>query len=258
MESDYKPIIKSTPQEFRAIDVYVIGDLHYGSAQFDERKWNVVKDEILSAQNRYVVFVGDLMENAVPGSRSSVFEQICNPQDQKEFVVQQFVDLKDRILSIIDGNHEKNRSYKYAGLFPLFDAAVIAGIPELYRPHFAFVDVGVGARKKDPSQQTHYVIYTSHKAKDNKNYCSSDFVENVDLFCYGHDHSGKSEPRGKLIYDTKLKMVRQATVATIDGGSFLRYGGYAADNAYRPNADTLYKATLLGEEKRICITGFSA
>lgn len=257
VRSDYEPIIISTPKAFSHIEVYVLGDLHYGSKQFDERKWNAVKDEILEASNRYCVFVGDLMENAVPGSRSSMFEQVCNPQDQKEWVTQQFADLKDRILGVVDGNHEKNRSYKYSGLFPLFDATVIAGIEDKYRPHFAFIDVGIGQRKKDASQQTHYVIYMSHKAKDAKNYCSSDFVENVDLFCYGHDHTGKTEPRGKLIYDTKLKMVRQMTVTTIDCGSCLSYGGYAADNAYRPNADTLYKATLLGGEKRVYVTGYS-
>ena len=256
MRSDYEPILINTPKEFSAIEVYVLGDLHYGSAQFDERKWNAVKDEILDAQNRYVVFVGDMMENAIPGSRSSVFEQVVAPQAQKEWVTQQFCDLKDRILGIVDGNHEKNRSFRQAGLYPLYDAAAIGGISDLYRPHFVFIDDGVGSRKKDPSQQTHYVIYMTHKAKDNKNYCTSDFAENVDLFCFGHDHSGKSLPRGKLVYDTKLKMVRKVTVDTLNCGSLLSYSGYAADNAYRPNSDTLYKATLFGDEKRIYTTGF--
>ena len=256
MRSDYEPILVNTPKPFSFIELYMVSDLHYGSSQFDECRWNKLKAEILEAPNRYVLFAGDAMENAVPGSKSSMFEQKVPPHEQREWVVEQFSELNDRVLAVVDGNHERNRSTKLAGLYPLYDACLLAGIGDVYRPHFAFVDIGVGVRKKDPTQQTHYVAYVVHKAKDTKQYSSADFVDGIDIMCFGHDHASHDMPRGKLVYDAKRKQIRQASVEVIDAGSMLIYGGYAADSAYRPNTDKLYKATLFGDEKRIVTTGF--
>lgn len=256
MRNDYEPILVQTPKEFGWIELYVISDLHYGNAQFDEKKWDKVKREILDAPNRFMVFAGDAMENAVPGSKSSMFDQRVPPHEQREWVVKQFSELRDRILAVVDGNHERNRSTRLVGAYPLYDACLIAGIEDVYRPHFAFVDIGVGTRKKDASQQTHYVVYVVHKAKDTKQYSSADFIDGIDILCAGHDHTSKDMPRGKLVYDAKLKQIRQASVEHLDAGSFLSWGGYAVDNAFRPTSDKLYKATLFGDEKRILTTGF--
>ena len=256
MKSDYEPILLNTPKEFSQIEVYSIHDLHKGNRLFNDRKWEAVKAEILDAPNRYLVFVGDAMENAVPGSKSDIFEQICSPQEQKEWFAEQLTELRDRVLCVVDGNHERNRSTKLCGLYPLYDCALIAGIGDRYRPHFAFVDVGVGARKRDPSQQTHYVIYAVHKAKDTKQYSSVDFVDGVDAMLFGHNHSPADLPRGRLVYDTTLKQIRQKDVEVLNCGGYLTWGGYSADNAYRPNSDKLYKLVLRGDEKKLCTVGF--
>ena len=256
MESDYSPIIFNTPKEFAYIELYVIHDLHKGSVEFDERKWNAVKEDILSVPNRYMIFVGDAMENAVPGSKSDIFNQVMTPQAQKEWVAEQLHDLADRTVAIIDGNHERNRTTKLTGMYPLYDCALIAGIGERYRPHFAIVDIGVGARRKDPSQQTRYVVYAVHKARDTKQYSSADFVDGIDAMVFGHTHSPADVPRGKLVYDSKLKQIKQRSIEVVNAGSFVAYGGYAVDNAYRPNSDKLYKFIFMGDEKRIGTAGF--
>lgn len=256
MYNDYEPIHYNTPKDFDEIEIYLASDLHYGNPQFNENKWNAFKSEILSQKNRYLIFAGDAMENAVPGSKSSVFEQIKPPFEQREWIVEEFKQLKDRILAVVDGNHERNRSTKLVGLYPLYDACLLSDIGHLYRPHFAFVDIGVGSRKKDPKHQTHYVAYVTHRAKETRLYSSADFIDGIDLMVYGHDHSSHDSPRGKLVYDKFNKLVSQATVEVLDSGSFLKYGGYAVDSAFRPNPEKMYKVTLLGKEKKIITTGF--
>lgn len=256
MQSDYSPVLFTTPKEFAFIEVYAIHDLHVGNATFNLQKWNALKEDILSVPNRYAIFVGDMMENAVPGSKSDVFTQTMPPQDQKEFIAKELTDLAERTIAIVDGNHERNRVTRATGLYPLYDCALLAGIGDRYRPHFVIADIGVGARKKDASQQTHYVIYAVHKAKDTKAYSSADFVDGIDAMVFGHTHSPQDIPRGKLVYDGKLKQIRQRSVETINAGSFCQYGTYAVDNAYRPNSDKLYKFILMGDEKRIGTAGF--
>lgn len=257
MLDDFEPILFETPREFENIELYFLHDIHKGNALCDVKKWDAVKKEILSAPNRYAVFIGDALENAIPGSKNDIFTQTIPPQEQKEWFTEQLIDLRDRIAGGVDGNHEWNRSEKACGLYPLYDCFVIAGIKERYRPHFMFVDIGVGTSGKDPRhKQTHYVGYCVHVAKDMKNFSTADVIDGIDFFGYGHDHDPREHPRAKLVYDAKNKTVTQKSIETINSGSFLTYGGYAAQKAYRPVSDKIYKLVLSGREKKIVSIGF--
>ena len=95
MLPETQPILFNCPKEFDEIEIFPVHDLHYGSDCFNERKWNALRDLILSEPNRYVVWVGDLMENAIPNSKSSVFGQTCSPQAQKDYVTELFHEFKE-------------------------------------------------------------------------------------------------------------------------------------------------------------------
>ena len=89
---DWQPITVDLPTEWEFAHLYFVHDLHYGSELFDERKWTRLKNRILSDKCGKVLFIGDLFENAIPGSKSDMFTQTANPAEQKEFVAKQFVD----------------------------------------------------------------------------------------------------------------------------------------------------------------------
>lgn len=251
-----KPILFNTPAELNEIELYVIHDLHMGNYLFDGKKWDRLKKHILETENAFCLFAGDAMENAVPGSKSDVFSQLFNPEDQKEWFADQLKQLADRTVCVIDGNHERNRSTKLCGLYPLYDCCQYAGIKDRYRPHFAFADIGVGSGGHGKQKQIHYVGYIVHRAKDLKNFSTADMVDGIDFMVFGHDHDGRDHPRARLSYDSKNKSVSIKSVETINSGSFLNYGGYAADGAYRPNSPKMYKMILSGQGKKIDTVGF--
>ena len=87
----------------------------------------------MSQPNRYVICVGDYCENAVVGSKSDIYTQVYPPHIQKEWLTNQFYDLKDRIIAIVPGNHENNRITRVCGLYPVYDCAVSVGIQDRYR-----------------------------------------------------------------------------------------------------------------------------
>lgn len=248
-----------TPTEFDEIEIYPIHDLHYGNEQFNSNKWKRLKAEILGKPNRYCVMVGDLMEMAVPNSKSDVFSQTVPPEAQKEWISYEMEELKDRIIAIVSGNHEQNRATKLCGLHPLYDACCWARIQEKYRENFAVLDIGVGRRNGSQERQYHYVGYLTHKAKDLKNWSTIDTLEGFDFMIYGHDHDPKEHSRAHLVYDSKNKKITTKCVETVNCGSFLLYGGYAARNAYRPPSDKMYKLILHPQkhiEKKIQTIGF--
>jgi IS1 family transposase len=256
MQPDMKPILFNPPTEFNSIEIYPIHDLHYGNAQFNLAKWKKLKEEILAEPNRYCVCVGDLMEMAIPGSKSDVFTQSVPPDAQKEWIAYELGELADRVIAVVSGNHEHNRATKICGLYPLYDACCWARIQDKYRENFAVIDIGVGQRRKD--RKTQYVGFITHRAKELKGWSTVDTLEWFDFLLYGHDHDPKEHSRAHLAYDTKLKRLFYRSIESVDCGSFLNYGSYAARAAYRPPSDKLYKLVLCpkGDKKQIETVGF--
>ena len=258
MYPETKPILFNCSKEYDTVEIYPVHDLHYGSEQFNLRKWNALHDLILSEPNRFVIWVGDLMENAVPNSKSSMFDQMYSPQEQKEYITALFKEFKKRTIAVLDGNHELNRSTRMAGLYPLYDCCAIAGIEPAYRSAYAVIDIAVGSNyHRMKNKQAHYVGFATHKARSLKSFASVDALEGFDFFLYGHDHEPTDHSRGKLVYDSTHKAVTFRSVDVVNCGSFLSYGGYGAAAGYRPKSEKLYKLVLHGgAEKQIETVGF--
>ena len=258
MYPETKPIVFNCPKDYESVEIFPVHDLHYGNEQFNLTKWNRLHDLILAEPNRYVVWIGDLLENAVPNSRSSVFDQMYSPQEQKEYITALFKEFKSRTIAILDGNHEYNRSTRMCGLYPLLDCAAMAGISDRFRSAYAVMDIGVGSNShRDKNRQLRYVGFATHRAKSLKSFASVDALEGFDFFLCGHDHEADDHPRGKLVYNGVRRTVSVKSVDVINCGSFLRYGGYGARAGYRPKSDKLYKLVLRGGiEKQIETVGF--
>lgn len=256
MLSNYKPIVIHLPRDFKSAELYFAHDVHKGDALHDENKWERFKADILSAENRYIIFCGDYLDNAIVGSKGNIYEQIIPPHMQKEWFAEQLCQLRDRVLAIVPGNHEA-RTTRATGLSPIYDIVVLAGLDDKYRQHFAFVDIGIGQYRANNAHKQHrYVGFITHRMRDCKIYNGSDFVDGIDFAAYGHDHDAKDHPRAKLVYDNKNKTVAHKNIEVINSGAFLHYGGYSADSGYRPVSEKVYKLILSGTKKRITTVGF--
>ena len=254
--SDFKPIIINLPTDLDYADIYFIHDVHYGSELFDDRKWKALKSKRLEDKRAYVCIIGDMMENAIPNSKSDIFTQKCPPSEQKEWVTEQLTDLKDKIIAVVAGNHEYNRTTKVSGIYPLYDCCLLAGIDDRYRNNIAFIDIGIGIRKSAGKKQVHYFGQIQHKAKDIKTVCSADYTDGIDFFASGHDHEAKDKPRAKLVFDAHNKVIYKRNVECLNSGSFCDYGGYGARAGYRPQSDKMYMLRIFGYRKEMQSTGF--
>lgn len=250
----YTPIVIDTPKEFSYIEVLVASDMHYGSEQFNERKWSEFEN-LISVPNVYVAFVGDHMENATRTGKSDVYTQTVRPAEQKRWWIEHMRNYADKVLCIVDGNHDSRQS-KDGDYFPLYDIALMLGIEDRYRPDAAILDIGVGQRKPSDERQWRYFGYVVHKAQNQVNYGTADGIDGIDFFLSGHTHKPQDRPLGKLVYDPYNKQVRERSVENIVGGHFLNYGGYAARAGYRATSQKLYKLILHGTKKEISTSGF--
>lgn len=253
---DKVPIIVNLPKTQEFANIYFIHDVHYGSELFDERKWKALKQKILADDNALVFWIGDLMENAIPNSKSDMFTQKKSPAEQKEWVAEQLVHLASKTVAVVSGNHCSNRTTKTSGLYPLYDCCLLAGIGDKYRQIMAFVDIGIGKISKNNKKQVHYFGQIQHKAKDIKTVHSSDYTDGIDFFANGHDHEPKDRPRAKLVFDTHNKVIYKRNVECLNCGSFCQFGGYGAEAGYRPQSDKMYMLKIFGDKKQMETIGF--
>lgn len=253
---DEMPIEIDLPKDWQFANIYFIHDLHYGSELFDERKWKEFKKRIQADDKALICWIGDLLENAIPNSKSDMFSQKHPPAVQKEWVTEQLKDLAEKTIAVVAGNHCDNRTTKVSGLFPLYDCCLIAGIGDKYRQTIAFVDIGLGRFHGREGKKTHYFGQIQHKAKDIKTVHSSDYTDGIDWFANGHDHSPVDKPRAKLVFDKHNKVIYKRNVECLNCGSFCTFGGYGARNAYRPQSDKMYMLRIFGGEKKMETIGF--
>ena len=252
---DNVPIICNLPKDLDFADIFFINDVHFGSELFDEQKWKSLKQKIQDSDHAYVCWIGDIMENAIPNSKSDVFTQKYSPAQQKEWAAQELFDLRNKTIAVVSGNHEGNRTTKNCGLYPLYDICMLAGVDRLYRDTIAYIDIGIGMRG-DKKRQIHYFGQIQHVSKEAINYGFSDYTDGIDFFAYGHDHKPLNRPRAKMVFDQHNKVVYKRNIENINCGSFCKFGGYGAKGAYRPQSDKMYKLRIFGNEKKMETTGF--
>lgn len=252
---DDVPIICNLPKDIPYADIFFLHDIHFGSELFNEQKWKAFKKKIQDSEFSYVCWIGDVIENAIPNSKSDVFTQKYSPAQQKEWASQELFDLRNKTLSVVGGNHESNRTTKTCGLYPLYDICMLAGVDKKYRDTIAYLDIGVG-RSKDKNKQVHYFGQTQHVSREAKNYGFSDFTDGIDFYAFGHDHMPVDRPRAKMVFDQHNKVIYKKNIENINCGSFCDFGGYGAKNAYRPQSDKMYKLRIFGGEKKMETTGF--
>ena len=255
MKSSRMPILFNLPESLETAEIYLASDIHNGSAEFDEKRWELF-EELLKKPNAYVIFAGDQMEYATRSSKSDVYTQKMPPSQQKIWWIEHLYKYRDKIICLTDGNHEYNRGTKDADCYPIYDIATAIGIPERYRSEAAFVDIGIGNGGHGKGKQVHYVFRVQHQAKNNVNFGTADGIEGIDVFVSGHTHKPMDKPLGKLVYDSKNKSVSQKDVENIVCGHFLRFGGYGERGGYRPTATKLYSVILSGKKKSIETRGF--
>lgn len=97
--------------------LFPIGDFHYGSRQCDESFIKKVINEIRDNPSARWVSMGDLIENAIVGSKSDVYLQSIPPKEQVDAVIEMLTPIKDKGLFLVVGNHE-SRTMRVVGQQP--------------------------------------------------------------------------------------------------------------------------------------------
>lgn len=260
MLPDFELIIREFPER-KDLKLYPISDVHLGAKEHMQRQWEMFCQNILADPCAYLTLGGDLINNATRSSVSNVFDDTMRPAEQKKVMAKMLEPLRDRILCITPGNHER-RSRKDADDDPTYDIACKLDIEDRYRENIAFLKLRLGDPDGDGSKNPTYTVAVSHGAGGgiytgaavNRNERFGYIIDGLDLFIVGHSHKPFVTQPGKIYVDKQNNRVSIKPFKVVTATSWLDYGGYAAQKLLLPATHCLQTITLCGTKKDIAVT----
>ena len=226
--------------------LYPIGDFHLGSPQCNENFIREVLYEIEHNDKAYWVGMGDLMENAIVGSKSDIYKQIIPPREQMKYLVELLSPIKNKGLFLIAGNHEQ-RTVRATGIFPEEYISIELGLP-----YMGFSCLSVFQLMKSKTPQS-FTVYCHHNygggytkgGKINRAEKLRAIVPTADATFSGHFHTTSRMPA--TWYAPGREQIIKHVGYDYCIGSALEYdNSYAEERAKTPATAEMVKVTFRG------------
>ena len=249
------------------IVIIPVSDTHLGSPECREEEFRRFISSVAETPNVYLTLGGDLIDNGTRGSVTNPFRATMPPHIQKREMANILFPVRDRILCLVPGNHER-RSGKDADDDPLYDIACKLDLEHLYREDLAFVKIQLGIEKNEAGnrpgtyQRPTYVLVVSHGngggmlpgAAVNRGQRFGYVFEGMDLLVLGHTHVPYNIKYSKIRIDPRNNVVSEQPFKVLCATSWLEYGGYAMRKGLNPSAFAEQTCVLSGKNKNIRIT----
>ena len=218
--------------------IFTLSDLHIGLGNLDYIK-DIIKF-ISNIDNAYVVIGGDLTNNSIKNSLGSVLEEYVSGSDQVKMAVELLTPIKDKILAMIEGNHEK-RTQEAAYISITQMIATMLGIPDRYKQELAIGYISVG-------DDNCYTYVDLHKHRKTKNYY--DFY-NADCLVLEHTHEYSFTEKPVIFHNKYTKKPSIRNTYVINNGSALAFPSYAKKAGYSVQTIGTYIIELSGKKRNI-------
>jgi predicted MPP superfamily phosphohydrolase len=243
------------PESLTGIEIHTLADLHIGDAFSDMKEIRRQIKAIETTPNAYCILNGDLMNNATKTSVSDSYAEKISPSKQIDTVVELLNPIKDKILSIQSGNHEK-RTYRKEGIDIMERAAKELGLGDKFSMAGNLVFVRFGWDKVHQRKQC-YVIYANHgsgggRKEGSKAIRLADMaaVVDADIYIHSHTHLGMILKEGFLRVSPSNSCVCNVTKLFVNTASALDYGGYGEEYEYKANSKDTPIIYLDGTRKK--------
>ena len=244
-------------EEFKQIKVLALSDMHIGDSLCNLKLIRSVLDEVKESDNTFIILNGDLMNNSIKNSVSTVYDEVLSPMEQITRLTDLLEPIKDRILVIHPGNHEW-RSYKEDGVDIVRLVARQLGIEDRFSDGwwYLYLTLGMG-NKGRPIMYTITGVHgygggRKHGGKINNLVEMSDKVI-ADVYVMGHTHTPIMTRNSIFMPDYQHKTLVQKDKYYLMTNSFLEYGGYGEALGYTPSTNDHQEMILSGTKKLIKI-----
>lgn len=212
------------------IELWLMSDIHLGHQDCNIRELQRYIDYIAARDNAYVIGLGDYIEcvtSAKHPSGNAFLTQEINPNNQVRKIVELLEPIKDRILCLLEGNHEQ-RITKASQID--ITELIADKLGTLYLGYEGFVRLQFSRYKYHDLYITHGSSGSQYPESELKRYF--DLLGHlVDIIAIGHNH--RLFRYDYPIYDRTKLSIDIKKVIGLRTGTFLNFPRYAREKGYR-------------------------
>ena len=251
-------VVKHALGDYGSIEILPLADLHMGDIHSDGQKINEWLTYIRETENCFTILNGDLMNTAIKSSVSDTYAETLSPMLQLEQCVKLFEPIRDKILCVTGGNHER-RIWRQDGIDTTQLMCDQLQIGDRYAPESAVVFVQFGDQG---GHRNHwpvlYSLYVTHGSSGGKLEGSKvnalmrlASIVDCDCFIHSHVHTPAIVRNSYFRVDTRKCTVRKVDKLFINTSSSLEYGGYGEIANFKPNSLETPKIILSGRTHKM-------
>ncbi len=252
----------SLPSRLKIVKLVPTSDIHYGNPSCSVKHLKQHVEYIASDPEMYTFLNGDLIEFVTRHSKGEIHKQVGTPGEQRDFIIETFMPIKDKILGMTTGNHESRiDDVDVSG-----DIAKALGVP--YRPEGMLLKIsfGSGNHRTEGKPYVYWGYFThgfggarTKAAKAVKVERTANMIH-ADFYVMSHDHVVNVAPDIYLIPDPRTHEDKKTGFRVgklqahkkmlIKSNAFLKWGGYAEFGGYPPSDLTAPLIKLDGGGKK--------
>jgi len=262
--------LRDLPREHEMVIVIPTGDVHFGNPQFSLKHFSRHMAYIADTPNAYTILTGDLLESDLRTSKGDIYKQVGSPQNQRDWIIEQLLPIKDKILGCTSGNHE-DRIYDQVGVDLSKDIAEALGVP--YRNEGILLKLQFGnLSERHEGRKWAYTCYATHGyggartsgGKAVKIERTSTYVH-ADFYLMSHDHVVNAANAVYLMPESQAYWNKDSGFMTgsvtahvkklVKTNAFLMWGGYAERGGFPPTSleTPFVKLAGTGDQKSVRI-----
>ena len=242
-------------RDFETVEILSLGDLHVGASSVDYQLFHKFIKYVLAKPNRFIIYNGDNMNNALKNSKGNAYGEVMRPREQKKFLIEHLEPVKDRILVFNEGNHEA-RTTKDTDQCVVEDIAMALGKGHLFREDEALIKLTFGTQKNKKRQC--YSIWCSHGSGGGGTPGTSlNKLEKValgihaDCFIMNHVHKKMAYKNSYRWVDLKNNKVITKERLFVIASHWLDFAGYPAKLLLTPSAKGSVPIIFHAKEKKM-------
>lgn len=252
-----KLITADLPATLKKIEIESFADLHIGSKKCNMALINERIERVKNNPNVYCILVGDIVNNSTKTSVGDVYEEPLSPMEQMKLACSLFEPIKDKILAITAGNHER-RSYKTDGTDLTWFLARQLGCEDKYDYCACVLCIAFGKNTKNRGAKQKYTMYISHGdgqggmtmgAKANGLQRRGTIID-ADIIVTGHTHSPMTfrSTSYKINLHTNRPGISEFEQVFVNLASTLNYEEYAEIRGMKPSSTRNPVIVLYGNQ----------
>jgi predicted phosphodiesterase len=258
-----KCIKNDLPEELTKIEIEIFSDLHLGSRKCDYKAIQKRIERVKENEYVYAIILGDVLNNSTKSSVGDVYSEELTPMQEVQKATMLFAPIKDKILGVCSGNHER-RSYKTEGVDLLYFMCAELGIADRYDYCSCLLFIRFGnysryANSNSNKRKMCYTLYMTHGdgqggrtigGKANGLQRRGQIVD-ADVVVTGHTHAPFAFRDCCYKIDLQNSCIVKREQLFVNASATLQYEEYAELYGMRPSSEQSPVVILNGTKKEM-------